>query len=145
MSWLNDVESLLVAAGVGTPGLNIFTSTAAKVPTGAGPYLSMIEYPGDRPVRTHDTAPGAPNEIENFEGDAYHEPAAQILTRADTYRKAKEMAVKAYRALNRIRNQEINGVWYSEIRALQIPSDFGRDDTNRPQVVFNVRGFKRPS
>ena len=147
--WHDDLETLLVTGGVGVitgSGKNIFTSKKAAIPTGPGPYLLIVVTGGLTAERTHDSAPGAPNEEAEAPGDAYQRPTAQISVRAQTFAAAMGMAKAAYKVLVKVRNETVNSTWYREIRAMQPPSDIGLDDTqNRVQVAFNVMGFKQPS
>lgn len=134
--WLDELISVLVADGVGTYGTNIFMSTKAAIPSGVGPYLSLIETGGSGPDRTQ-------NRVLR---PAYQRPAAQIVARAASYPAARLMAQAAYNSLVKIRNQVILGVAYREVRPLQEPNDLlGLDAQGRATVVFNVIGDKRPS
>lgn len=153
MSWLNELERILVSGGVGTSGINIFVSTAAQIPTGAGPYLLLTETGGYDAERTHDTAAGLPDEEPEAPGHAYERPTAQILVRGATYRSVKTMTKNAYKALIAVRNEFIlvsgeipaPGVWYRSIRAMQPPFDMGSDSTHRARAAFNVVAEKKPS
>lgn len=135
----DDILAILVAAGVGTPGTNMFESSAALIPTGAGPYLTVTETGGSGPEGTHNTvALGLP---------AYQRPNAQIFVRAATKIPARAMIDAAYRALVGfgMKSQSINGVWYQKIVPLQEPSDFGKDASGRICYVFNIAVTKRPN
>jgi hypothetical protein len=123
----DDLVKLLVDAGVGLFGTNIFVSSAVTIPTGDGPFLSVIATGGQPPDRTH-------NQIQP---PAYVRPGAQIVTRAKTYVAAKNMAQAAAAALN-VRNVEINSVWYREVSTRQQPFDMGLDSEKRVRVAFNV-------
>ena len=56
MPFLDEIKDRLVAQGVGTYGSNIFLGSKAVIPTGDGPYLSIIETGGTGAIRTHGTA-----------------------------------------------------------------------------------------
>lgn len=129
--WVDDLGTVLVNAGVGTLGTNIFAGTAATIPTGAGPYLSIIETPGL-----------APELVQN--ADSYRHPSVQILVRAKSPSAANTMARAAYNALRVIQNQTIGSTWYLSIRPRQEPFDLGVDDNGRARVAFNVLGHNRP-
>lgn len=121
----------------------MFRSTAKVLPTGPGPFLSIIETGGTTPDNTQNSVIIP----------AYQRPGAQIVVRADSYVVAYAMARAAYNSLVKIRNEYIGsgilsptGTWYRKIRPLQEPSDIlGLDAEGRPRVSFNILGDKRPS
>jgi hypothetical protein len=133
--FVDDIVTILTAAGVGTFNMNIFESSKASIPPGPGPYLTISETGGSGPEGTHNAASaGFP---------AYVRPNAQILVRGVSYSAARMMADNAYSALFPIRNQYINGVFWRQIVCLQEPFDFGLDDLTRPTIVFNIACTKR--
>ena len=93
-----ELLALLVAAGVGTFGTDIFVGARADIPDGAGPYLSILPRGGTTPLRTH-------NEIGP---PAYQRPSAQLVARAKSSVQARARADAAYEALVGIRNQTVN-------------------------------------
>jgi hypothetical protein len=136
--FLDDLISILTAAGV-TTAANIFVSSKAIIPTGAGPYISISETGGSGPEQTHNAAKygkGYP---------AYVRPNAQIFIRATTYPTARNMADTAYVAFYAVRNKLINGVFWRQIIPMQEPFDAGLDDLNRACVIFNIACVKRPN
>lgn len=94
---LEEIVTILEDAGVGTYGTDIFDSSKADIPTGAGPYLSIIETGGAPPERTQ-------NSVST---PAYPQPTAQLVVRATDYTDARTMARAAYNALAPIRNTDI--------------------------------------
>jgi hypothetical protein len=92
-----EISKLLTDAGVGTFATSIFIGSAASIPTGVGPYLSIVATPGMRPERTH-------NEIAT---PAAQRPSAQLVTMATSYVAAKTMALAAYAALVGVRNRTV--------------------------------------
>ncbi len=94
---IEELVSILVAAGVGTSAGNIFAASSADIPTGSGPYLTIEPTGGLFAERTH-------NETSS---PAYQRPTAQIVVRAKTYSAARTMANAAYTALVNVRNQTI--------------------------------------
>ena len=95
-TFAQEILSLLVAAGVGTLGTNLFLSSAVTLPTGDGPYLSVIETPGREADYIH-----------NMMEPAYEYPAAQIVVRAKSRGPAFAMATAAYNALKGVVNQTV--------------------------------------
>lgn len=130
--WLTDLQSIVVAAGL--PTGSVFLSSRAGIPTGDGPYLSIVETGGTSADRTH-----------NRDDDGYERPGAQITARALTYISARTMLQTAYDAVMAIENENVNGTWYVEIRPIQKFIDLLPDESGRARVAFNVLGFKRPS
>lgn len=97
--FIEEIVGLFVTAGVGTYGTDIFAGSKANIPSGAGPFLSMIETGGVAPERTQ-------NEIGP---PAYQRPSAQITVRATKYSEARAMARAAYNALVGVRNANVPG------------------------------------
>jgi hypothetical protein len=117
MSLLDDLSSVLVAAGVGVEGT----------------YLTMNETGGTAPTRVQNSR--TPNTVR---------PTVQVLVRAgrtdsqEAWPAAYAMAQAAYAALDGIFNTVINGTFYLKIAARQEVTDMGIDAGNRVQLVFNL-------
>lgn len=95
-TFLQELIAILVGAGVGVEGQNIFASSKATIPDGPGPLLSIQATGGTAPLGTHNDGAGA-----------YRRPGAQIIVRASTWAAAEAMAHAAYSALIAVRNQEV--------------------------------------
>jgi hypothetical protein len=134
MSWGNDLVTILVNAGYGVYNTNIGLTSKWSIPSGNGPYTSIIETGGTGAVRTQNSAPQA----------AYRRPGASITIRAISPTIAKAKAELAYVLFAGVKNTYVNGVWYVEIVPLQEPFDMQTDDVGRQLYTFNVLGFKRP-
>lgn len=93
MSFPAEILRRLQAQGVGTIGTNLFASSRSAVPSGTGPFLTLIETVGGPGSRT-----------QNYLGVAYREPSAQIVCRAENPGLARNMAHAAQSALTGIRN-----------------------------------------
>lgn len=78
------------------PNRNIFVGTTAKIPQGAGPYLSIITTSGLPPTK-----------VQNRPGPSYYNPTALIVVRATDQVAAIAMAKAAYDALVVVVNQTI--------------------------------------
>lgn len=101
LSLLDDLATLLVQANVGVYNAGIedstiFTSSAASVPNGDGPYLVIRETGG----------PGASRIQNNTSG--YSRPSAQITVHALLYADARAMAKAARDVLDGTRNVTVN-------------------------------------
>lgn len=84
----DELVAVLQNASVGTLNSNIFVGRSADIPTGDGPYLSIIETGGYAGLRIHDQR-----------RPAYPRPGAQIVARATSPVAARTMARAAYNAL----------------------------------------------
>jgi hypothetical protein len=130
--WIDDLATVLVSAGVGVLNTNIFLTSKANLPSGNGPYISIIETSGT-----------GPDNIQNALLPGYEYPGAQILVRGSEARPVITKIHEVWRAVASVRNQYINGVWYRDIHPQQNPYDLGVDDTGgRIHYAFNVIGDK---
>jgi hypothetical protein len=126
MTVLDDLVALLIAESI-APSDSIFVSSVADIPPDEGPYLSLVGTGGREPIGTH-------NDMVDIE-----RPSVQITVRATDYKDAERWAMAAYVLLRGIRNQVINGTFYQEIRAMQVPYDLGADAQGRARCAFNLR------
>ena len=134
MSLLDDLAAKLVADGVGVLGTSLFLSSAAIIPAGNGPFISLNETGGMAPIRTQNTV------------RVTLRPTVQVLVRATSYTVARAKAWAAYQSLDGIFNTTLSGTAYRRIGARQEPTDMGLDATGkRVQVVFNIEIEKGPS
>lgn len=132
---LSDLAARLVAQGVGSLNVNIFISSKAIIPAGAGPYLTLADTGGSGPTR-----------IQNQASAATQRPTAQILVRALSYSAAMVMARAAYVALDGVFNTTLSGTFYLSLTARQEPTDTGvPDGAGRVLIVFNIDAEMIPS
>lgn len=96
-TFLLELVEVLVLAGVGVYGTNIFISSKAVIPPGNGPYLSIVATGGLDGIRIQ-------NDVS---GPAYERPSAQIVVRAQSAAAAEAMSRAAYAALVGVRNQNV--------------------------------------
>lgn len=103
-----ELAAVLVAAGVGTYGTDLFVSSMAKMPSGCGPFIFITMAGGLNPVTTHSSP--LPHQ---------QRPSAQVLVRAkdDEHRvpiggsaAAEQTARAAYAALAAVVNQDVTAV-----------------------------------
>lgn len=104
--FVEEIARILVDGGVGTLATDIFLTSEADIPSGTGPYLSIVDTGGSEPERTHNT----------ISPPAYERRSASITTRAahdesrgepNGFKAAREMSRAAYLALAGVRNQEV--------------------------------------
>lgn len=96
-SFLLELVEILVGAGVGVYGTDIFISSKAVIPSGAGPYLLVNATGGVTGLRTQ-------NDVS---GPSYERPSAQVTVRAASAAAAEAMCRAAYAALVGVRNRTI--------------------------------------
>jgi hypothetical protein len=134
--FLDEIAARLVSQGVGTINTNIFLTSASKIPTGAGPYLSVV-----------DTGGAGSSGTQNNTATEY--ATASFTARAATYAAAYAMLKAAYTALggaNGLHNITLSGTFYLSLKARQNPTDLGIEDgTGRAMLVFNIEAEKQPS
>jgi hypothetical protein len=94
--FIEEVAKILVTGGVGAWGKVIFGSSLVTIPSGSGPYVSIIENSGLAPLY-----------IQNSASPAYQQPSAQIIVRAADYAVARTTARVAYDALAAVRNATV--------------------------------------
>jgi len=96
-TFLLELVAVLVAAGVGVYGTNIFISSKAVIPPGNGPYLNIVATGGLEGLRTQNVV----------SGPSYERPSAQVVVRAQSAAAAEAMSRAAYAALVGVRNQNV--------------------------------------
>lgn len=96
-TFAEEILALLVTAGAGTLGTDLFLGGLYTLPTGAGPYLQVILTAGRESDKTHNL----------IATPAYVRPAAQIVSRAKTYGPAKAKIILAYNALRGVVNRNV--------------------------------------
>jgi len=124
---LDELAAHLVSQGVGVLGTSIILGSKGVIPSGDGPYISLIETGGSGPTRIHNTS------VANTQ-----RPTVQVVVRAKSYLTARTKSKAAYVALDGIFNTTLTGVLYHSITARQEPTDIGLDTLERPMVVFNI-------
>lgn len=129
----DDLVVLISGAGLGTLGSSLFVGTKATIPTGDGPFTSVIETGGTGPEGTHNSVTKP----------AYVRPSAQIVARAKKHDDARNRAQSLYLLLYPIRNQFVNGTWWRSVTVAQEPFDLGVDDAGRIRFAFNINVIKR--
>ncbi len=135
MSFRTEIRDRLVANNVGVFGVSIFISSRASLPTGAGPYLSLIETGGSGGEITHN-------------GTSIARPTMSLTCRAATEGTARTMIEKAYNALGGdlgLYNVMLGSTFYLRIKARQNVTDIGLDDVKRIMFAFNIEAQKQPS
>lgn len=135
MAFPDEIANRLVAQGVGVINTNIFKGARAVMPTGPGPYLTIIEYGGPPPTRIQDDV--LPN---------YDEPNFQLLVRGSDYQAVRIMLMAGRDALVSVVNLQLSGVFYLWIKVKQsVPIDLAADSANRTQLELNFSAFKEHS
>lgn len=86
-----EMAKLIANAGLGTKGTDLFIGPLAPIPTGDGPYTTIIDTGGMSPLETHD-------------GALYERLTFQVLVRAKSYTDARTRVLAIWRALDGQRN-----------------------------------------
>ncbi|CAB4190570.1 hypothetical protein UFOVP1196_72 [uncultured Caudovirales phage] len=133
MGLLESLAAKLQTDGVGTYGTNIFVSSKATIPSGAGPYMTLIETGGIAPIRTQSDG--------SF--PAYQRPQIQVMARATSYAAAKTMVENAYASLVALQGATVGLDVIIQMTPIQEPFDLGVDEANRARVVVNFAVLKR--
>lgn len=132
---VDDIIWLIADAGLGTPSVDLFESSASIPLEGAGPFITVVDSPGAGAEGTHNMTMLP----------AYVRPSALIIVRADSITVAKARARAIYELLFPIRNRMVNGTWWRNVTFIQEPYYLGKDANNREQSGFNISAVKRYS
>jgi hypothetical protein len=138
---LDDLAVYLQAQGLGTRSQTIFEGRIPSDAPGSGvadQIITLFAVPGLPPQHVHDIV-----------GPAVDQPVVQVRVRGSAaqggYAAMWTQAEQAYRLLDSVRNQVVNGTFYQAILALQSPFGLGEDQYQRPFLAFNVRCAKAAS
>lgn len=125
-----DITTLLVADGIGSPGTTLFWGHMPDMPDSC---VAVYEYMGEQPVYTK-------------VGMEWERPRIQVVTRAKTHVEAVQKAQDVYAILGFVKGSTINGTLYDSIRARQRPfaDPNGKDDRGRFRVFCNYAIKKAP-
>src|SRR5476651_914022 len=111
MSVLDDLAAQLVAQGVGVLGSTLFISSAAIIPVGMGPYITLSETGGVAPTR-----------VQNVNTPNTQRPTVQVLVRAgriagvqEAYPAVRAKSWAAYQALDGLFNVILGTTWYLKV------------------------------
>ena len=128
MAFDRDLASLIVAQGFASEiGVDLFLSRNAKLPTGDGPYVSLVELPG--------------HGVKNTHSSTYPNVMAQLTIRALKNTTARTLAFQAFAYFNSVDNATVNGTFYQWIRSVQAPYELPADDASRARWAFNVEAM----
>ena len=94
--WEENLVAILATAGLATSGTDTFIGPAVAVPTGNGPYITVLDSGGTAPIQAHGPT-----------GSLYERLSAQIVVRAKSYTVARTRALAVWRALHGVRNQTV--------------------------------------
>ncbi len=95
--WEDEVAKIIEDAGLGTrssPNRTIFIGRGAVLPTGDGPYITILDSGGVAPLETHNS-------------DLYERLSCEIIIRAKGFQTARTRALAIWRALDGVRDQTV--------------------------------------
>lgn len=128
MAFDRDLASLIVAQGFASEiGVDLFLSRNAKLPTGDGPYVSLVELSG--------------HGVKNTHSSTYPNVTAQLTIRALKNTTARTLAFQVFAYFNSVDNATVNGTFYQWIRSVQAPYELPADDASRARWAFNVEAM----
>lgn len=131
-----EIRDRLVTQGMGVYGTNIFIGSKAVIPSGNGPYLTLVETGGSGSAKTQNST-------------ATERPTLQIVARASTSAAARTMLAAAYAALggaNGLYNVTLGSAYYLGITSRQsTPADIELDEAARAMFSMNFDVEKAPS
>lgn len=93
---LEEIVQILVSAGVGQLGVDIFCSSDAPLPGAGTTFLHLKEQSGASGLKT-----------QNRKGPSYPRPTVQVFAIADKYRDARAKARAAFNVLAIVVNQDV--------------------------------------
>lgn len=86
-----EIVGYLASGSLASLGVDTFIGQAAIIPSGAGPWIQIIDTGGYSPMETHN-------------GDKYERLGFQIVVRGADWEAARERALAIWRALDGQRN-----------------------------------------
>lgn len=89
-----EIARILFDASLGTLGTDTFIGPASTVPTGNGPYTTIINTGGISPMETHNA-------------DKYRQGSFQVVVRALSYVVARNRAMAIWELLDGLRDVEV--------------------------------------
>src|SRR6185295_17771893 len=111
MPFLEEMANRLVDAGVGVlatgeapPAGSIFQGSAARLPEGDGPFLTLIAYGGSAPTRIHNKASAKTLR-----------PSANVAVHCADMVAGLVMLQAAFDALDGIYNTVLSGAFYQSV------------------------------
>lgn len=128
---LDDLAALLVEAGLGTLGADLFL---AQSPVTPDECLTLREYGGAQPDYLY------------LGADPTQEwPRCQLEARSADYAAARLRIERCARILGATRERVVNGTHYHRITPLGAPAPLGEDENQRSRVVCSFEAAKSPS
>lgn len=92
--WEEELADVISDAGLGTLNTDLFVGPKSNIPTGSGPYTTIIDTGGSAPEETHD-------------GSRYERLSVQVAVRATSYAAARTRALAIWRVLDSTYNTTI--------------------------------------
>lgn len=138
---LDEIATLLAAAGAGVVGTSLFKGTMPDQPAGADPIVALIEYASAPPLRRF----GGDNA-----GTLAERPRVQVLVRGSSYVTARARAQAVVAACDWLGPRTLTassggGASYAAIEVLQRPPLFlGRDENDRWRFAVNLACTREP-
>lgn len=128
---LDDMTDYLTTGSIGlTTGTNLF---AAGLPDSPDTACAVYETGGFFPIHAMAAGPGSA---------LLERPRIQVVTRAQSYRTARQIAHNAFKLLDGLRDRTVNSTRYLYVQAVSSPAAMGIDGSGRTRVVCNYDVIK---
>jgi len=131
---LADLGTFIADAGHGVEGSDLFLGT---MPSDPSECCALIEYSGEPPLRTQNEG-SAHSSAQGGE-----RPRVQLLCRSAEYETGRSLVQAITETLDAVRNETIEGTWYTRIAAIQSPFLVERDENDRYVFACNFQIVKR--
>lgn len=128
---LDDVLTILVEAGLGEVGVDLFKT---KMPPEPHEAVAVYEYPGLDPAYVFGGA--LPSE---------ERPRIQVQVRDANYDAAARRIERCARALGAVRDRAINGTHYHRLSPLATVAVLDDGEQDRPRLARNFEAARIPS
>lgn len=125
--------SVLETAGLGTAAVDLFSGVMPPEPIVC---CALMEYGGEAPLRTQNEG------AAHSSAQGGERPRFQVLCRATDYDTGRSLIQSMWHVLDAIVNEEINGVFYQRVAAIQSPFLLERDDNDRWIFVANFQASR---
>jgi len=133
LTFTRDIADLIIGAGFGTPGTDLFIGTKVTIPSESPIPITVIVATGGF----------AADWIHNTDLPAFVYPGAQISVRANDYPTAETLIHSIFNLLISVNNRVLGSTFYRRIRPFQQPFDLGTDAVRRAHLAFNIWGDRQ--
>lgn len=91
LAFADDLAAIIVSQSLGTANVNLFIGPLAAIPTGDGPFITVLPTSGVAAAETQN-------------GDRFFRPTAQVVVRGKSYTDTQQRANAIHNALHGLRD-----------------------------------------